>query len=81
MEVAEIDHTRGLCGQPDVPNDTPRRQLKSKPAHCRCCGSEMQVEDCTSAGMDQLGMYWLICPTCPPPKKQEGESSNEPVYL
>lgn len=61
------DHTRGLCGKPNVPIDnTPREEVEQNAAHCLCCGSEMRVEDCTSSGMNQAGMYWLICPTCPP---------------
>jgi hypothetical protein len=59
------DHTRGLCGKPDVGNELPREVAVANPPHCLCCGSEMSVEDCTSAGMNQLGMYWVICPICP----------------
>lgn len=55
----------GLCGQPDKPNNTPRASLGTTPAHCRCCGSEMETSDCSSLGMQQLGMYILVCPTCP----------------
>ncbi|MEK7578235.1 MAG: hypothetical protein AAB789_01205 [Patescibacteria group bacterium] len=59
-----IDHTRGLCGAPDVPNNTPRSVVEKNPAHCRCCGSEMYIEECKSLGMQQLDMYVLICPNC-----------------
>lgn len=64
MKTAEHDHSRGLCQQPDVPNDTPRFMARNL-ARCRCCGSRMRDEDCDSAGMNQLGMYWLVCPLCP----------------
>lgn len=60
-----IDHTRGLCGKPDVPENTPREQLEQHPAHCLCCTSEMQIEETSSVGMQQLGMFWLVCPVCP----------------
>ncbi len=68
--TVSIDHSRGLCGKPDVPNDTPREVVEENPAHCLCCGSEMQVEETSSAGMQQGGMYWLVCPICPAPAKQ-----------
>jgi len=63
-----IDHTRGLCGTPDVPNNTSREAVEKNPAHCRCCGSEMVIRECSSMGMQQLSMYWLLCPTCPSKK-------------
>ena len=62
----KIDYSRGLCSKTDVPNNTPRENLKDKPAHCLCCGAEMLVKETSSLGMQQLGMYWLICPVCPP---------------
>ncbi len=73
-QATTVDHTRELCGKPDVPSDTPRHVVEAKSVHCLCCGSEMQVEDCTSEGMNQLGMYWLFCPTCPfQEREQEGQ--------
>lgn len=63
---SEIDHGRGLCGKPDIPeDDTPRKVVEAQPAHCLCCGSEMSIRECSSLGMQELGMYWLFCPTCP----------------
>jgi len=67
MTIDQVDHTRGLCGCPDIPEDTPREVVKTKPAHCRCCGSEMYIQDPESFGMQELGIYALLCPTCPPP--------------
>ena len=61
----KIDHSRGLCGKPDVPKNTSREFIESTPAHCQCCGSIMKIEECTSLGMQQAGMFWLICPVCP----------------
>lgn len=69
MEATAIDHGKGLCGVPDVPDNTPRVVVETNPAHCRCCGAEMSIKECTSIGMQQLGMYWLFCPTCPSAKK------------
>lgn len=65
MKEKEFDHSRGLCGKPDVPEDTPQHVVEEKPAHCLCCGAEMEIGDCSSSGMQGLGMYWLFCPTCP----------------
>jgi len=59
-----IVHKRDLCGVPDVPNDTPRDIVEKNPAHCRCCGSEMIIKECSSTGMQQLDMYLLVCQTC-----------------
>ena len=79
-QVSIIDHTRGLCGKPDVSNNTPRHVVEANPAHCLCCESEMRVEDCTSEGMSQLGIYWLFCPTCPS-KEQKREEQLDPASL
>lgn len=59
-----IDHTRGLCGKPDVPNNTPREIVEENPAHCLCCGNEMEIEEMHSTGMQQAGMYILTCTFC-----------------
>ncbi len=67
----EPDHERGLCGKPDIPNNMPREEIEKNPAHCLCCGSEMAIKDCSSMGMQQLGMYILVCPTCPPEKQNK----------
>lgn len=61
------DHSRGLCGKPDVPEDTPREVVEVNPAHCRCCGSKMKIGELGSLGMQQLGMYYLYCTACPYP--------------
>lgn len=59
------DHTRGICHEPDVPANTPQEYVKENPAHCTCCGSKMKIRELTSMEMQQLGMYALVCPTCP----------------
>jgi len=64
------DHTRGLCGKPDVPNDTPRHVVEENPAHCLCCGHEMQIEEMDSIGMQQGGMYLLVCNFCTEDKRR-----------
>ncbi len=63
--INSSDHDRGLCDEPDVPNNTPRAVVESSPAHCRCCGSAMEIHEMNSLGMQQAGMYRLICPVCP----------------
>ena len=60
----EFVHKRKLCGKPDIPNNTPRDVVEKNPAHCLCCGSEMVIRECSSAGMQQLDMYLLVCQTC-----------------
>lgn len=60
-----VNHNRNLCGRPDVPNDTPREVVEQNPAHCLCCGSEMQIVELSGLGMQQAGMYRLVCPDCP----------------
>ena len=62
----KVDHTRGLCGKPNVPENTPREEVEKTPAHCRCCGTEMIIVEPHSIGMAQLGIYHLICLGCPP---------------
>ena len=81
-QTTAIDHSRGLCGKPDVSiNGTPREAMEVSPAHCLCCGSKMLVEDCTSEGMNQLGMYWLICPICPAWENKQAEQPNSADIL
>ena len=67
-EYLGVDHSRGLCGKPDVPNDTAIEVVKANPAHCLCCGSEMYIQEPSSIGMQQLGIYAVYCPTCPSKK-------------
>jgi len=80
-QASTVDHTKGLCGKPDVPNNTPRHVVEANPAHCLCCESEMQVEDCTSEGMNQLGMYWLVCPLCPLNERRQKEQLDPASLL
>ena len=62
----EIDHSRGLCGKPDIPTENiPREVVEKQPAHCRCCGQTMMIGELGSIGMQQLGMYYLYCTMCP----------------
>jgi hypothetical protein len=63
-KACEIDHGRGLCGEPNVPNKTSREALERNPARCLCCNSEMQIREMSSS-FEQLGMFQLVCPTCP----------------
>ena len=65
----KIDHGRGFCGKPDVPEDTPLEAVQERPAHCRCCGSEMRIVEPVSTGLAQLGSYALVCDKC----SEEGE--------
>lgn len=64
-----VGHNRGLCGKPDIPLDTRKEDVEKNPAHCLCCGSEMEIHDPVSVTMQQLGVYALVCPKCP--KKAE----------
>ena len=48
-DLTEVDHMRGLCGEPNVPNNTP----------------QMQIRDGFSQSLSILGVYELICPVCP----------------
>ncbi len=66
---AKIDHACGLCGKPDVPENTPLQKVQEKPAHCLCCGSEMRIVEPTSVSMAQLGVYALVCDACPKRRK------------
>jgi hypothetical protein len=59
-----VDHSRGLCGKSDRGNTLPCEEAEANPPNCLCCGSPMKVVDCDSSGMNELGMYWLICPLC-----------------
>lgn len=87
--MCEVNHNRGLCGLPDLtgyglsPEDVeklnlPREIAEQTPPKCRCCGSAMTVEDTTSDMMNQGGMYWLTCPTCPD-RKDRQQPPERPV--
>lgn len=75
----DIDHTRGLCGIPDVPQNTPREEVEANPAHCKCCGSEMQIKEPQSVGMQQLDIYMLICPFCSSPNNADKTTKEHPM--
>ncbi len=64
--VAKIlfNHSRGLCGKPDIPNNTSFEIARANPPHCQCCGATMRVIDSLSLSFQQLGMYEVVCPTC-----------------
>ena len=79
--IGTIDHARSLCGKPDVPENTPRENLKDKPAHCLCCDTEMLVKETSSTGMQQLGMYWLICPVCPTEEKLQIKGDDNTTWM
>ncbi|MEK7203630.1 MAG: hypothetical protein AAB627_00945 [Patescibacteria group bacterium] len=72
MSVDRVDHTRGLCGKPNVSDNTPRevveKIVEKKAARCLCCGTAMYIQDPVSIGMQQLGVYLLVCPSCPSPR-------------
>ena len=61
----KIDHSKGLCGIPDnKATFLSREDAEANPPKCKCCRHRMVVRDCTSEGLNQLGMYWLICEFC-----------------
>ncbi|GEM_PF-2169653 len=67
------DHSRGLCGKPDTSSNSIKMEdAIENPPKCLCCGSKMSVYKCSSTGMQQLGMFWLICPICPASSKHAG---------
>lgn len=63
-EKKGIDHSRGLCGNVANTNIT-RGECEQNPPHCLCCDSPMMIEECSSMGMQQLGMFRVVCPNCP----------------
>jgi|GEM_PF-270569 len=66
-----VGHSRGLCGVPDVSLNIPKEDVLKNPAHCLCCGSEMEICEPESVTLRRLGSYALTCPTCPPPERSE----------
>jgi hypothetical protein len=60
-----VDHSRGLCHEPDGPmNGVPRKVFEANPSHCKCCGHVLRTAD-MSESLDRLGMYRVVCPVCP----------------
>lgn len=65
-----VDHSRGLCHQPDIPNfdvakdQIDRIRLDINPPRCKCCGDALISEDLSSLGVQMGDMYWVVCPTC-----------------
>ncbi len=64
-----VDHSRGLCGKPDVDNESLKDLWDIAlcvPIHCKCCGSIMTGP----SAPDDLNPdnFYLICRFCP---KQE----------
>lgn len=63
------DHTRGLCGKPDVGANYTFEEAKRNPPYCLCCRAEMKVVEASSAFIRQLGAYLAICPICSKQRK------------
>lgn len=57
------DHTRGLCHKPDNTEGG-----IDKPLRCQCCGSEMVAVEPNSMQLRTTGVFYRICPDCPPPQ-------------
>lgn len=53
------------CGIPKEGLDVPRYIAEQGGCHCKCCGSVMKVEEVSSIGMQQLGMFRVYCEGCP----------------
>ena len=60
-----VDHSRGLCGEPDYSaNDV--LDLLKYPAHCLCCGAEMKIERHVNLLAQLFGIFMVVCPVCQP---------------
>lgn len=70
-KVGKIDHSRGLCGKPDVSGMALQKEVEKNPAHCLCCGTQMKIVPPVSTSLEQLGTYALICPFCPKHEDQD----------
>lgn len=77
-EKDTADHSRGLCGLPDLSGyglskkdieslSLPRDMANAQPPPCQCCNHAMRVVD-MSISFGMLGMYKLECDICPPHK-------------
>ena len=66
----KVDHSRGFCGVPDVPKDTPLEEARKNPPHCKCCSTKIEIH--TDGGsLEQLGVYAVTCPICPPKEEEK----------
>ena len=59
-----IDHSLGLCGKPDQTNMT-WEEAQQSPPKCCCCKQPMHPVECVSFGMQELGMFHVLCMHCP----------------
>jgi len=76
MYYLPCDHSRGLCGKPELSGyglteeevnklSLPLEVARVNPPQCRCCGKPMRVvETALSSSLQELGMYELVCDTC-----------------
>ena len=92
--VTDVDHTRGLCGEPNLTSyglsdediakrNLPREIAEKNPPTCLCCGAVMNVRDCSSDDMNRLGVYLLTCSSCPfkPSPPHDPHPSPEEISL
>lgn len=62
--MKKIDHTKGLCGKPNIDINTPLEEAKKIDIRCLCCDTKMQIV-ADGGSLEQLGVYVVICPFCP----------------
>jgi hypothetical protein len=63
--VEKADHSRGLCHLSDRGQELTLEEAQALPPNCRCCGNQLRVVDDMSTSFQQLGMFHVICDTCP----------------
>lgn len=68
-EGKNIVHKSDLCHQPNKNGLEGTfisfEEFQKNPLPCRCCGTMLVPRDSLSSPLQQLGMYEVICPTCP----------------
>lgn len=68
-EGKNIVHKSGLCHQPDKLGlegaFISYEEFQKNHLLCRCCGTTLVPRDSLSLSFQQLGMYEVMCPTCP----------------
>ncbi len=71
MPETVVDHTRGLCWEPNISLGTTLEVVEKNPPQCLCCGNEMKVIPTKHNALDGLGDYTILCGFCPVPKSTE----------
>jgi hypothetical protein len=66
-----MEHKKGLCGEPNIPDNVARSALARIEPRCLCCNTPMNIEELLRPRAVPELSYKLVCPKCPPDMQRQ----------